>query len=136
MSTDAIGYTFGLLLIGMTMVAVRSSYYILRFFAGAMWWAFGVWLVSNPLVSGADPINDIMVILCFFGGLALMLMMGWRTSTNNGREIGEFNIRLPRLFGGRSEEDEVEEARRNARTWRDRRAIYRDRLNNTIKGKR
>lgn len=136
MSIDAIGYTFGILLIGMTMVAVKSSYYVLRFFAGALWWAFGVWLIANPLASGANPINDIMLTVCFLGGVALMFMMGWRTSSRDGIEIGEFNIRIPRIFGGRTEEEELEERQRSARTYRSRRDVYTERLNGTIRGRR
>jgi len=119
-----------------TWVAVRSSYYILRFFAGVAWWAVGVWWIYNPLADAGSPVNDIMLTLAFFGGLALMLMMAWRTETINGSEVGRFNIRLPEFLGGQSEEDELREAQYRARTSRDRQEAYRERANSAIRGRR
>jgi len=119
-----------------TFVAVRSSYYILRFFAGVAWWAVGVWWIYNPLAAAGSPVNDIMLTLAFFGGLALMLMMAWRTDTINGREVSGFHISIPGFLGGQSEEDELAERQRMARTSRDRRADYRERADSAIRGRR
>jgi len=126
--------TLAFIAVALTYVASRTSYSFIRFFAGAFWWALGVWLLNSPLVAGSSPINDIMVVLCFFGGFAVMFWMGWRTDTVNGREIGRFNIRLPSFLGGSSEEEE--QVANNARNWRNRRANYEDRLRGAIRGRR
>lgn len=114
-----------------TYISVKSSYYILRFFAGAFWWALAAWLAYNPLMAGANPVNDIMFTLCIFVGFAVMFMMGWRTDSNGE---GRFNIRLPSIFGGMSEDEEAEF--RSSRSYANRQARYRERLNNTIRGRR
>jgi len=119
--------------LALTYISVKTSYYVLRFFAGTLWWALGVWLIRTPLVAGSNPLNDIMLTICFFGGLAMMFMMGWRTSSSGE---GSFNYRLPTFLGGRTEEEEAEEASRTARTYRGRQEVYRDRLNNVIRGRR
>ncbi len=106
-----------------TLAAVRSSYYILWFLAGASFWGLGVWLVYNPFVVGGSPVNDIILTICFLGGLALMFGMNWRT---NAKGESGFNFRIPRMFGGQSEEEEA--SGRSARNWRDRRDNYRRRL--------
>lgn len=118
----------------MTLVASKSTYPFLRFFAGALWWALGVWLIITPLVSGSSPINDIMVVLCFFGGFGVMLMMNWRNGTDKSE--GGFNIRLPAIFGGISESSEIAMRQRNAMSARDRQANYRAKANAATRGRR
>lgn len=117
----------------LTGISVRSSYYILRFFAGTLWLALGVWLIKTPLVAGGDPLNNIMLTICFFCGLAMMLGMNWRTNESGE---GRFNFRIPRFLGGESEEDELARRRYSARTSNERRATYRERANAAIKGRR
>jgi len=119
-----------------SFAAVKSSYYVLKFFAGVAWWALGAWWIYNPIVVGASPANDILLVLVFFGGLAFMFMPAWYTKNENGQEVGRFAVRLPRFLGGRSEAEETSEAERNARTWRDRRDAYRERANMAISGRR
>ena len=122
--------------LALSYISVKTSYYVLRFFAGALWWALGVWLIKTPLVAGSDPLNDIMLTICFFGGAAMMFMMGWRTDTVNGREVGNFNIRIPGFLGGQSEEDEFAERRSRAMTSQARRGLYRERTNAATRGRR
>lgn len=117
--------------LALTYISVKTSYYVLRFFAGTLWWALGVWLIKTPLVEGGDPLNDIMLTICFFGGLAMMFMMGWRT---NDSGEGSFNIRIPRFLGGLTEGEEQEQ--RDARSWRNRRDAHQDRLNRASRGRR
>ena len=119
--------------LALTYISVKTSYYILRFFAGTLWWALGVWLIRTPLIAGNDPLNDIMLTICFFAGFAMMLMMGWRTNESGE---GRFNIRVPGFLGGQSEEEELSVTRRNAMTSRDRRADYRTRANDALGGRR
>ncbi len=111
--------------------AVRSSYYILWFLAGISFWGLGVWLISHPFVAGSSPINDIMVVICFLGGIALMFGMSWRTNKDGN---GGFNFRIPKVFGGQSEEEENQS--RNIRTSADRRADYNERISRALGGKR
>ena len=119
--------------LALTYISVKTSYYILRFFAGALWWALGVWLIRTPLIAGSDPLNDIMLTICFFAGFSMMLMIGWRTNDNGE---GRFNIRVPGFLGGQSEEEERAEAQYMARTSRDRRDAYRERANSATRGRR
>jgi hypothetical protein len=132
MTTD---FVLAVVAIGLTFTAIRSSYYILRFFAGVAWWGLGVWWIYNPLMAGSNPVNDIVMILCFFGGFAMMLMMAWGFRTVNGRETGSFNVRLPQFLGGQPESEE-EETITQTRNSRERRADYTTRANAATRGRR
>lgn len=116
-----------------TFVATKTSYYILKFFAGAAWIGVAVWYIYNPLADGASPINDILVIIGIFGGIACMFWMGW-TIKKDGKE--GFNFRLPAFMGGRNEDEEYAETRRMAMTGRERRENHRIRANNAVRSRR
>jgi hypothetical protein len=132
MVTAALVALVGIFVIGAAMKNIPW----LWFLSGVSCWALGVWWVINPVVAGNSPINDILVIITFLGGVGLMFMMSWGTRTVNGREVSGFNIRLPSFMGGKSEEEEIEERRRVTRDWRERRTNYQERLTGAIRGRR
>ncbi len=117
--------------LAMTLIASKSSYGFLRFFAGACWWLLGVWLIYTPLVVGSSPVNDIVLTLCFLGGFGVMMMLGWTTNQDGG---GSFNIRMPRFLGGLSEGEELEQ--RSMASFKTRQERHRKRLNNATRGRR
>lgn len=114
--------------------ALNKTYHILWFFAGVSWWAVGVWWIYYPLGDTGSPINNILVVLAFLGGAGLMLVMGWRTRTENGKEVGGHYIRMPGFLSEQS--DEEEEMRRNITNSQARRAAYRERVNGAVRGRR
>lgn len=124
-------FTIVAIALAVTYIGTRTSYYFFRFFAGACWWWLGVYLLQNPIEAGASPINDIAIVLCFVGGLGVMFWIGWHTNQSGE---GRFNIRIPTVFGGTSEEDEARQRLRGS--YSSRRENYRQRLNNTIRGRR
>lgn len=124
--TVTIDFMLVILAIGLSLVAVRTSYYILAFFAGVAWWGLAAYWMHDPIVGG-DPVDNIMLVFAIFAGVAMMFKMGWKTKMVDGREVGSFAIRLPSVFGGQSEEDEVEAT--NSRDWHIRRSKYQERLN-------
>ncbi len=123
--------TLAFMTVMFALAASRSSYHVLWFLSGICAWGLGVWWVYNPLAVGSSPINDIALTICFLGGVVLMVMMNWRT---NGKGVGGFNFRIPRMFGGQSEEDEAMASKQ--RKWRDMREMYRERMDKAIRGRR
>jgi hypothetical protein len=110
----------------------------LWFLAGACMWGLGAWWIHDPIVDSGDPVNDIMLVIAFVGGLGMMLVgLGWRTvRASDGSESSGFNFRLPQFLGGQSEEDESAERQRSAMTSRARRDLYRERADAALRGRR
>lgn len=117
------GAIIALVLIFM-IAGIKASPYF-WFFSGASMWGLGAWLIHSPLVPAGDPVNDIVLTICFIGGFALMAMMGLRAK---GESAG-INFRLPRIFGGMSEEEESSIAQRRRMNYRDRASNYTEKLN-------
>lgn len=126
MTTAVLVALVGIFVIG----AVMRNNPWLWFLAGATMWGLGAWWIHSPF--GDPSVNNIMLVIAFLGGFGMMMMTNWRS----GKETEGFNFRIPKMFGGQSEEDELEARRRSGRTWRDRQSAYRDRLNNTMRGRR
>ncbi len=80
----------------MSFLALRSSYFVLKFLAGLSWWGFAVyWLSNRPVAITAGSATDtIILLLLFFFGIAIMLMPFWYTKTEEGQEIGR-GFKLP-----------------------------------------
>jgi len=131
-------FFFLVLPLGLTYIASRSSYYILRFIAGGAWWGLmAYWLVNRPSsITAGSAVDSIVVILLLTIGLAVMFMTSWTTRTVDGVERGGFNVRLPIWLGGQSEEDELAERRNSAMTSRTRRDLYRERANSALRNRR
>ena len=127
-----------LLCIGLTYIGIKSSYYLLKFMAGAVWlFMLAVWVNQPPTGFTAGNATHTIALIIFFGlALAMFFSPIWSTRTVNGEERGAFNVRLPRILGGKTEVEEQLEMERNASTWRDRRGSYQDRLDGAIKGRR
>jgi len=122
----------------LTFVGARSSYSFLKFLAGGSWLLLMAYWVASPpsTITAGDSTHTIGIILFIGMALAMFFMPMWSTKTINGNEVGVFNIRIPRVLGGRSEEEESESRRLGSRTWRDRRDAYQGRLSNTSRGRR
>jgi len=114
--------------------AFFTTYYILKFFAGAVLWSLAIFWVFNPLVEGVSVVNNVIIVVLFFGGLAFMLMPFWYPGRNNGQ--GGFGLRVPKIFGGESEDDENRRVSRSRRTMIDRNDDYRGRVNVAMRGRR
>lgn len=134
MTIDVSGYTFAVIAVGVSFIAARSSYYLLKFMAGVCWWIVAIfWLANAPAgIAKGSPEDTAIVVMLFFVGIAFMFMPLWVTKTVNGREEGGFNVRIPRVFGGQSEEEESVAKMRGARTSAGRRADYAERMNNAM----
>lgn len=114
----------------MSFLALRSSYWILKFLAGVSWWIMGMYWISNRPVSitQGGAVDNAVIIALFIIGLAFMFMPFWRMKTESGREIGG-RFRLP--FMG----SEEEESRPPAPTRSERNARYRERVNSALRGR-
>lgn len=124
--------------LGLTYIASRSSFYLLKFIAGVSWWGLmAYWLANRPdSITAGSGVDTLVVALLVVIGLAVMFMSAWTTRTVNGVEKSGFNIRIPQFLGGKTEEEEATERRLSARTWRDRRDIYQERLDGATRGRR
>lgn len=109
-----------------TYAAFKTSFYPIKFFAGVSYWVLGGYLIYYPLITGDNPVNNMVLGAIFIFGFGLMLMPFWYEN-KNGKMT--FRIRLPRVFGGMSEAEEDAMEERNARNFRDRSTAYRARVN-------
>ncbi len=135
---EGVGVTllaFVVLCVALSWLGSRSLYYILKFMAGVSWWVFGVFWIGNPpsmVTKGSS--TDIAVLLLLFGiGVAFMLMPFWYPKYENGRETsGGFRIRMPRILGGRGEEEEMPEPPKPTRA--ERLTTYQSRVEAALRG--
>ena len=114
----------------MSFLSLRGSYWILKFLAGASWWALAVyWLNSPPsVVAQGSSVDRIVIVLFFIIGLSFMLMPFWHTKTQEGREVGG-RFRLPFMS------QEEEEAKPPSPSRSERNAAYRAKVNNSLRGR-
>ncbi len=107
----------------------RSSYWILQFLAGTVWWAVGMYWINNrpSTITQGDP-EDIAVIgLLFFVGLAFMFMPYWYSKDDTrGR------LRLP--FMHTDEQEEAEMKARYSLSRSERNAAYEARVKRALRG--
>jgi hypothetical protein len=112
--------------IGLTWISSRTSYWILKVFAGFFWWGLGFYWVANPL---ADPSLQVIVIMLSFGvGLACCFWAFWATKNENGVEHGKFHMPFSR--------DDDEEEITNYPTRSERMNDYTRRVNDAMNGRR
>ncbi len=107
MTVDAAGFMFALIAVGISFVAAKSSYYIMKVIAGLIWWAIAMYWMGNApasIVKGSYVDVTITTIL-WFVGIAFMFMTFWYSKNENGQEVGRgFKVTISRLLGKESEE--------------------------------
>ncbi len=125
-----------LTLIGIFALAgALTSYPFFRYMMGFTMFGLGVWLIYNPMMAVGNPLNDILLTICFVGGVGVLFWANWSFGKDkNGRE--GFNFRIPKVFGGESEEEEAARVRRSTVTWRDRTTSYSEKLKDATNGRR
>ncbi len=117
----------------LTIVAVRSSFYPLKFMASISWWGLAAYIIANPFVAAGSPTQVIVLLAVIFTGLMMMFMPFWYTKTANGQESGKFKI----PFITPSEEDEeLERQRRHVPSRNERVNNYAQRINDAMSGER
>ena len=112
----------------LTFASLKTSFYLVKFFAGASYWLLGAYLVYNPLSATESAINNIALPIIFIGGFAFILMPFWYENkiTGNG---GRLRFKLPPALGGMSDEEEEAQAERSGRNYKERATAYRSRVN-------
>jgi len=127
------------LAVGVSWMASRSTYYLLKILAGVAWIGVATYWNNNPTPLFAfDSAGHTIFYILFWGlAVAMFFMPMWYSKTNaSGEKTGRMNIRLPQFLGGQSEVDELKERQRMATTSFDRRDTYRKRLNDALNGRR
>lgn len=102
--------------------AIRSSYWVLRFFAGAAWTILTVYWINNPILAVGSPEQQLLIMVLFGVAFAFYFMIFWNS---NGESVGRFRGGLRRLFKG--EEESPSASPRESRQARN--AAYRERIN-------
>ncbi len=134
MTIDVSGYMFALIAIGLSFVATKSSYFLLKFMAGVSWCIVALfWIGYSPTgITKGSPADTVIVIALFFIGIAFMLMPLWFQKSSNGVEVGRW--KLP--FSPTDEEEEEERQRRTLPTRQERVDRYITRLESAKRGER
>ena len=122
-----------LLAVVVSFISIKTSYYLLRFLAGVAWIGLAIYWNAEPIFATGSDTHTIFYLLFWGLGIGMMFMIMWRTSKDDG---GSFNIRVPRVFGGTSEADELASARMRGMSYSDRRDAYAQRVNGAIRGGR
>lgn len=113
-----------------SFLGAKSSYYILKFLAGASWVASGLYWQSNPpsnIIAGS-PTHVIIMILLWIFGIAFMFYPFWRT---NGESFGKI---VP-FWRSQEDEDEISRAR-YLPTRSERNQSYSNRINGALNNHR
>lgn len=110
-----------------TFFAAKTSYWILKFLAGAAWVVSGLYWQANPpgILTAGDSIHVIVYLLLYIFGISCMFWTFWRT---NGESMGKI------IPFWRSEEDD--ESYRHESTRRERNDEYAKRLNRALNNRR
>lgn len=111
----------------MSFIAYKSSYWIMKFLAGIMWFVLGMWWVANPIISTPSPAQNGLIIGIFIIGVAFIFMPFWFTKESNGEEHSHF--RLPGI--SHEEEPEVPMMTREQRI-----TAHREKVNKALNGER
>lgn len=117
----------------LTFFAVRSSYWLWKIFASAIWVAVWIyWINVTPIatITPGDDVDKIIVGVFILIPLALLMMPFWVTKNENGNEIARgFRVKMSRLIG--SDQPSTRPPTRSERN-----AQYRERVNRAIRGER
>ncbi len=107
MTIDATGFMFALMVIGLSFVAAKTTYYPMKAIAGLMWVGVAMFWMSNAPASITKGSNVDVVITTVFWiiAFAFMFMTFWYSKNENGQEVGRgFKVTINRLIGKESEE--------------------------------
>ena len=122
---------FAIIAIGLSWFGLKTTYWILKFLAGASWFALlAYWKTNMPsaIVTGSST-DTIVTVLLIFVGLAMMFSTFWYSKNDNGMEVGR-GFRLP--FMNHDDEEEIQALP----THTERVNAYRKRVNSRLKGGR
>jgi len=119
--------------LGMSFLASKSSYYVLKFLAGMSWWAFAIYWINNTPSSITDgsSTDTAVIVLLFVIGIAFVFMPFWYTKVENGQERGG-RMRLPFMKTDAQEDADKKRAYRPSRN--ERTSAYEDRITNAMSG--
>lgn len=112
----------------MTFVAVRSTYWILKFLAGLVWGGVCIYWLGNPPSSidvGSSAHTAILIAMAAIA-FSMALMPFWYTSNKNGQEFGRFKMPWQKV----EEEEEPYKP-----TSRERNVSYQRRINERLSGR-
>lgn len=110
-----------------SFLGAKSSYYILKFLAGASWAAGGIiWInTANDAIPNGSPLQVIIMWMFYIFGIAFMFYPFWRTG---GESLGKI------IPFWRSEEDDEES--RHLPTRSERNDAYSKRINRALNNHR
>lgn len=131
MGADATGFIIAMLVIGLSAMAIKTSFWLLKPLAGFVWGLLCFYFVANPI--GGDATSAVHTMsLVVTGGIAaaFILMPFWYSRVNNGVETGR--LRLP--FMDTDEEIEAERQRRYLPSRQERTSAYQDRVDAALRG--
>jgi hypothetical protein len=113
-----------------SFLAAKSSYYILKFLAGAAWVGMGLTWANIPptLVPAGSATHTIILLLFWIFGISFMFYPFWRT---NGDTLGKI---VP-FWRSQEENDEIEQSRRLI-TRSERNKAYSSRVSNALNNRR
>ncbi len=117
------------LAIGMTALAIKNTYWIMKVLAGFTWFGLLAYWKTNPpsTITIGSATDQIIVMLFIIIGLALIFMPFWFTKNENGQEIGR-GFRFP----GMKREEETPPP---SPTRSERNAEYQQRVNSALSGR-
>ncbi len=122
---------FGLA-VAITLISLKTSFYVWKFVAGLAWWgAAAYWIAYRPSAIAAGSAPDVIIILVLIvAGLGVGLMPFWYTTQENGQEMGR-GFRFPFM---RTPEQEERDNYRSTHSERSR--AYSDRVYGAMNGRR
>lgn len=113
----------------LSLGAIRSSYWVLRFFAGSTWTLLTVYWINNPILTVGSQEQNLLIMVLFGIAFAFYFMIFWNST---GDFAGRFRGGLRRLFMG--DEEAPSASPREAR--RARNAEYQSRVDAALRGER
>jgi hypothetical protein len=114
----------------LSYVAIKSSFWILKFIAGISWWGLAFWWIADPFTTAGTPPHIVMLFVALLAGIAMMMLTFWQTKNDpTGRETGKFHIPF-------TSSDDEDESSRHVSTHQERVAAYRSRIGGAYNGDR
>ncbi len=124
-------YVIAGLAIFTSFMAIKSSYWVLKFLAGAFWVGVATfWKMYLPAtITAGNALDKIILIILVGMAVAFFVMPFWYTESKNGNEVARgFKMTLSRLSG--NDEEEVPEE-----DWRDRAIAHERRVKAALAGR-
>lgn len=125
---------FIVLALGLSFLGAKSSYWILKFLAGAIWWVFGIYWINYPpsVVTEGSSTDKAVIVFLFITGAVFWLWTFWNARRDNGVEVGG-RLRFPFM---KTDEQEAEYKARTQRVSRSERVRrYQDRVDDALNGR-